>query len=620
MFGLLMDVVYVAEIVIGLGLLIFIHELGHFLMAKRNGVRVEAFSLGMGPILWKRTWGETEYRISAIPLGGYVKMAGENIGDPRTGKPDELTSKNAWQRLQIFSAGALMNLIIAFPIAMLAFWAGLYVHVPEIAIPGPAEAAGGMKPGDVIVEIDGRPVERFEQYRMEMIGRSQGSIVPVKVMRKGESQPIELKIPQSGSDRHAMTTPLQTTVAAVRERSPAWEAGLRPKDVIVRIEDPEKGGRVDVYTAAQILEILKGAPDRKIAFFVKREKEAGERKIEVMMPAKREVSWPEDARMMEAVVKAVSAGSPADVDYEGQSFLAEGDKVVQIGDTPIRHWKDLKTVVERSAAVPLAVTRERDGGRAAKEIVPAYNPLGKGMLGIVPLPTKTIVEVAEDSWYYEKGLRSGDRVEAVDDEKGVLTSGEVGVQDIFKLRPGRASIRVQIERDGKMITLEVKGREGPVGDIEGLGLGAAGAQIAIELNMRFSRWSVGEAARDAIREPVRITQLTFQTLGKLVFGQESVKNLSGVVGIFQASFLHARLGLGNLLFLLLVITVNLGVFNLLPIPVLDGGHVLLLGIEKLRGAPPSPRFIERFQVVGVVFLLALIVLTLYNDFSRILRG
>ena len=96
-----------------LGVLVFIHELGHFLAARRLGVRVLTFSLGFGPKILKIKRGDTEYCISAVPLGGYVKMAGENPDDPRTGKPDEFLSKTKWERFQILSMGTVMNMIRA---------------------------------------------------------------------------------------------------------------------------------------------------------------------------------------------------------------------------------------------------------------------------------------------------------------------------------------------------------------------------------------------------------------------------------------------------------------------------------------------------------------------------
>ena len=120
------------QVIFGIGLMIFIHELGHFMAAKKIGVRVEAFSLGFGPRLVGFRRGGTDYRLSAIPLGGYVKMAGENPDDPRTGSPDELQSRSAWERMIIFSAGVFMNFI--FPSipgpATRGWWSGIRIRPP----------------------------------------------------------------------------------------------------------------------------------------------------------------------------------------------------------------------------------------------------------------------------------------------------------------------------------------------------------------------------------------------------------------------------------------------------------------------------------------------------------
>jgi regulator of sigma E protease len=109
-------------------------------------------------------------------------------------------------------------------------------------------------------------------------------------------------------------------------------------------------------------------------------------------------------------------------------------------------------------------------------------------------------------------------------------------------------------------------------------------------------------------------EITVGILKKLFVGQEDAGGMAGPAGIFKASFIHAEAGLGNFLWLLVLITVNLGIFNLLPVPVLDGGHILLLAIEKIKGSPPSPRFVERFQLVGLVLLLSLLIFVTVNDF------
>src|SRR5512142_2693679 len=112
-----------------IGILVFVHEFGHFIMAKRAGVRVEKFSLGMGPTIHGLSYkkGDKEYVISALPLGGYVKMAGENPDDETTGAPDEFQSKTVWQRAKIAVAGASMNLILAFVLMPIVFLVGANV-------------------------------------------------------------------------------------------------------------------------------------------------------------------------------------------------------------------------------------------------------------------------------------------------------------------------------------------------------------------------------------------------------------------------------------------------------------------------------------------------------------
>src|SRR5215218_2768991 len=147
-----------------LGVLIFVHELGHFLMARRIGVRVLTFSLGFGPKLINVKRGGTEYCISLIPLGGYVKMAGENPEDSRTGAPDEFLSKGKWQRFQVLVMGPVMNLLLALIVMALVFYQGaqlpLFERQPVVIGTFSQDAVAekaGLKPGDRIVSIDGDP-------------------------------------------------------------------------------------------------------------------------------------------------------------------------------------------------------------------------------------------------------------------------------------------------------------------------------------------------------------------------------------------------------------------------------------------------------------------------------
>ncbi|MCX6827382.1 MAG: RIP metalloprotease RseP [candidate division Zixibacteria bacterium] len=149
-----------------LGVLVFFHELGHFLVAKKSGIRVEKFSLGFPPTLISRKWGETEYAIGVIPLGGYVKMTGEQPGEEASGAPWEFMSKPVWTRFLVILAGPFMNFLLA-----VAVLTGLYlirgqeikqVFIGVVASGSPAEKAG-IKAGDEIVSVDGVKVETFQE-------------------------------------------------------------------------------------------------------------------------------------------------------------------------------------------------------------------------------------------------------------------------------------------------------------------------------------------------------------------------------------------------------------------------------------------------------------------------
>ncbi len=179
-----------------LGVLIFVHELGHFLMARRIGVRVITFSLGFGPKLVGFRRGDTEYRVSAVPLGGYVKMAGETPDDPRTGQPDEFLSKSKWQRFQVLIMGPVMNIVLAVVLMWVVLMQGDREYsflqrpakVGAIAAGSPAER-GGVRPGDVFATVAGRRVDTWEQFSMA-IGTKARREVKIEVVRDGQTVPL----------------------------------------------------------------------------------------------------------------------------------------------------------------------------------------------------------------------------------------------------------------------------------------------------------------------------------------------------------------------------------------------------------------------------------------------
>jgi regulator of sigma E protease len=175
-----------------LSVLIIVHEFGHFIMAKRAGVRVEEFSLGFGKKLFKRKFGDTEYSIASIPLGGFVKMAGDNL-EEYTGKHDEYLSKRPGERFKIIFFGPLLNYVLGF----LCFWLIFFVGYPTLTtkvgglIEGYGAAVAGIQVGDVITAVDGKVVRYFEDLQKEIHSKKEAAAVELSVKR-GEQ---ELKIP-----------------------------------------------------------------------------------------------------------------------------------------------------------------------------------------------------------------------------------------------------------------------------------------------------------------------------------------------------------------------------------------------------------------------------------------
>ena len=256
-----------------LGVLIFVHELGHFLMARRIGVRVLTFSLGFGPKLLSFRRGDTEYCVSAIPLGGYVKMAGENPEDSRTGAADEFLSKTKWQRFQVLVMGPVMNIALAIIVLAVVLYQGAEVPAFQdqpVVVGGfdqqsPARDAG-IQPGDRILMVNGEEVPTWERFQMAVVTQA--------------NRPVELVVDRGGKIERKQVTPTglgkyqigdigvlpirRPQIVSVTAGDPAEQAGLRAGDVIVGVAG-ETGPTRD-----RVIELIRASEGRPVPIEIER--------------------------------------------------------------------------------------------------------------------------------------------------------------------------------------------------------------------------------------------------------------------------------------------------------------------------------------------------------------
>lgn len=429
----------IVSVSIVLGVMVLVHEWGHFIVAKSFGVRVEIFSIGFGTRLWGIKRGDTDYRVSALPLGGYVKMAGDNPLEERKGDPDEFLSKPRWQRVLIALAGPAMNIILS-----ILLFAGIYM--------------------------------------------------------RGNKQPAFLDRP--------------IVLAGVIQDSPAQKAGLLAGDRIVKINDA-----ADPTWDRARGELISTLPGHTMALVVDRHGQS----VSLAVPAGPSLEdvfgYPADR----LYISMVSPSMPAE-----RAGLKEGDEVLKVNGTALVSGAEFPSLVEASQGRPLNLEIRR----------------GDVTLNLDLRAQQVSARNGGNHWQIGVGLQIGELVER--------------------------------------------------------------------------RLPFGAAISESVQTNVLMARQVAYVVVQLFRGGISLKQLEGPLGIARESGRAARQGITELLSLMGMIGVNLAVLNLLPIPPLDGGHILLLFIEGTIGHDLSVRVKERFVTVSMVFLLLVFAIVMYNDVLRMI--
>jgi len=545
-----MDLLFKAGSVVALlAGLIFVHELGHFVVAKLLHVKVLRFSIGFGARLAGFTWGETEYRLSVLPLGGYVKMAGEDPTQPVAPEDAGRTflEQPPWKRLAIAFAGPAANLVFPFVVYLALGLAQNGTPVPGPVIgtvaPGSPAAVAGLRAGDRIEAVEGpgqapRPVRYFSDLR-ELVAPRPGVPLAFSVRRGGQLLELQITPAREEDVNPVETRPIGVIgvtpifASALVAPAPGVASPLQPLDLVTRVDGREvhHAGELEAAVAAAgcapvRLEVRRGIGKARTPVELDRVPTCSAAGQPAILPADPSVS---------AYVSRVDDGSPAQA-----AGLVRGVRLVSVNGKPIGAARDLN-----------AVAREFEPGR------PVAIGLADGRtVSLVPVEEKFKDEVTREA------------------------------------------------RSRPVIGFHLEDRAG----ID------ARALLAEEVPLQRG---LGEQARLAAQQLTEVVRLTVIGIYKIATLQLSFKNVGGTLMLFQIASEAAEAGLKVFLFQMALISVNLGLMNLLPIPVLDGGHIVTALIEGATRRRLSLRAREAANWVGLALLLTLMVLALANDVIRI---
>ena len=595
-------VLNVAKVIVGIGFLIFIHELGHFLAAKLMNVRVEKFSLGFGKRLWGFTWGETQYQIAALPVGGFVKMAGENPGEQKTRDPRALNNQRAWRRAIIFVAGVVMNAVGALLLFVIAFNVGARFVSNRVGnVTGPAFRAG-IQPGDRILAINGRRMRHFQDVSLAVGLIDPKRELSIRVERDGATRSFVLK-PETGIEGVGFPSigvrPTEsTTVAGVMPGSPADAAGIGPGDRLLSIR-LDTGTDIQLRTFSDLRQALRSAKSPDVTLEIEGPGDVRRTQDVRLERQKRDgFGW----KIGRVVIRAIGGESPA-----AKAGLKDGDILLRADGADVTDIRAFIDFIDAHGGSPIALVVERGDEQKTITVTPAVGPddgvprIGV-MLGVKDDDPPVVTAVTPGSNVESAGIPVGSTIEKVDGKpcKTVADMHRLAGEVLDKKDSGNA-LRFTIRTpDDEVIEKELASEEEDTDYF----LGAA-PRLEVEV---YHADNLIDACAVGWDKTVGTIRQVVLTIRRILFTR-SVKpdNVAGPVQIPVMAYHSAASGVGDFLFFLGILGANLAVVNLLPIPVLDGGQLVLLGIESIKGSPLSERaqiiaFWVGLSVIGLLFI------------------
>jgi regulator of sigma E protease len=701
---------YVVDILIaalGLGFIIFIHELGHFLAAKACDVHVKTFSIGFGPAFpfCSHQWGETTYKLAIIPLGGFVSMVGQEDGvvdesaDP---DPRSYRNKTVPQRMLIISAGVIMNILLAAVCFLVSYMHGIQENPAVVSLiePGGAAWRAGIRTGDRITEIGPVSHPTFPDLKPIIMSAHKSEQVPVTISRNGTETAMKIipvreegaafpalgvlfpnKLEVQYMKRQALPgfAPFSAAATAKAADGRPIEAG----DAIVAMTDPDdpKRGVTPFRDSAlpyfEYRERLIRLADEEVTIQLKR-RPAGTETPAPTTSISIPPSYHKDLglRMRMGPITAIRSGSaaeqsgiapkgganPGDVLVRVEVTTKDGTKTIWSGDDrkeaqakpldPLRLPHELNRWAESQPTdktVKLTVRREVDHVAKSVELpvltwddsyrfenshpFNAYSPLPVPGLGFAYHVLAIVDHVTPGGPADAAGIKTNDEITRIglpewDSKAKAPSVGKwqevkpafwANVDSIFQSNypaatdPALRTISLTVKRGSETIDVKVVGepdRSWPLGD---RGIELAPATEFIQASGALDALAMGW------KRTLRTIRGTYLSLYSMITGRTSVTQINGPITLARVTYLFAGQDVWQMLVLMGVISVNLAVVNFLPIPVLDGGHMVFLAYEGLRGKPPSERVQEYLVYVGLALVGSLMLLSIGMDLWRLVN-